>query len=134
MSMTLISVGYLMLYQADPAAPAPLGSHYSEGWWGWFDQRQYLKTTDQFTSGDWFNPDKYYPTLYPAIPTVLRTILGRTESYFLTDLALCLTFFSGLFLNFRADLNRLLAFGNVMMTYGFTSITNQQLNIAHGVI
>ena len=37
-----------MLYQAHPAAPTPLGSHSSEGWWGWFDQEQYLKITSQF--------------------------------------------------------------------------------------
>ena len=125
-SMAVISVGWLMLYQAHPAAPAPLGSHPSEGWWGWFDQGQYLKITSQFAAGDWFNPDKYYPPLYPAIPTIINTVLGRTESYVLTDLALCLAFFGGLFLNFRTYLNPLLALGSVVLMYGLTSITYEQ--------
>ena len=125
-SMAVISVGWLMLYKAHPAAPAPLGSHPSEGWWGWFDQGQYLKITSQFAAGDWFNPDKYYPPLYPAIPAVISTVVGRTESYVLTDLALCLAFFGGLFLNFRAYLNPLLALGSVVLMYGLTSITYEQ--------
>ena len=125
-SMAVISVGWLMLYQAHPAAPTPLGSHSSEGWWGWFDQGQYLKITSQFAAGDWFNDDKYYPPLYPAIPAIINKFLGRTESYVLTDLALCLSFFGGLFLYFRTYLNPSLALGSVVLMYGLTSITYEQ--------
>ena len=111
-----------MLYQAR-STPTPLGSHSSEGWWGWFDQGQYLKITSQFAAGDWFNDDKYYPPLYPAIPAIINTVLGRTESYVLTDLALCLAFFGGLFLNFRTYLSPPLALGSVVLMYGLTNIT-----------
>jgi hypothetical protein len=125
-SMALIGAGWLMLYQAHPAAPSPLGTPPGDGWWGWFDQGQYLKITSQFAAGDWFNPDKYYPPLYPAIPAAIGKALGSTEAYMLTDLALCLTFFGGLFLNFRAYLNPLIALGGVILMYGITSITYEQ--------
>ena len=125
-SMAVISVGWLMLYQAHPAAPAPLGSHPGDGWWGWFDQGQYLKITKQLSAGDWFNPDKYYPPLYSAIPAALDKFLGSSEAYFVTDIALCLTFFGGLFLNFKHYLNPLAALGSVVLMYGLSGITYEQ--------
>ena len=124
--MAVISVGWLMLYQAHPAAPAPLGSHPGDGWWGWFDQGQYLKITKQLSAGDWFNPDKYYPPLYSAIPAALDRFLGSSEAYFVTDIALCLTFFGGLFLNFKHYLNPLAALGSVVLMYGLSGITYEQ--------
>lgn len=124
--MVLTSVGWLMLYRAHPGAPSPLGTHPSDGWWGWFDQGQYLKITSQFAAGDWFNPDKYYPPLYPAIPASLSKVLGSNEAYILTDLTLSLAFFSGLFINFRAYLNPLLSLGSIILMYGITRIAYEQ--------
>lgn len=125
-SMAIISISWLALYQAYDAAPLPLGTHTGDGWWGWFDQGQYLKITQQFAAGDFFNPEKYYPPLYPALPAIISNITGSTEAYLALDLTLCLAFFGGLFFNFRAYLNPLISLSGVALMYGSNSITYEQ--------
>ena len=125
-SMAIISICWIMLYNAHHAAPPPLGTHAGDGWWGWFDQDQYLKITEQFAVGDYFNPNKYYPPLYPAIPALISNIVSTTGAYLAVDLMLCLVFFGGLFLNFRTYLNPLISLVSVILMYGVTSITYEQ--------
>ena len=125
-SMLIISFFWLIVYQSHPAAPPPLGTHSGIGWWGWFDQNQYLQITKQFISADYFNPQKYYPPLYPAIASITSGLLGITSAYIITDLALCLLFFGTLFYLFKKYLNPLIVLGSVALAYGATSIAYEQ--------
>ena len=125
-SMLILSFFWLIVYQSHPAAPPPLGTHSGIGWWGWFDQNQYLQITKQFISADYFNPQKYYPPLYPAIASITSGFLGITSAYIITDLALCLLFFGTLFYLFKKYLNPLIVLGSVALAYGATSIAYEQ--------
>ena len=116
----VIAVGWLLLYRSHSASPAPLGTHPAKGWWGWFDQGEYLKITEQFTRFDFFNPDKYYPPLYPALPSLLHPLTGATLAYLFIDLACTLVFFGLLFFIFKRYINPILALSGVVISYGFT--------------
>ena len=100
--------------------------HGGDGWWGWFDQKQYLHITQQLASADFFNPQKYYPPLYPAIPSITSNALGSTVSYIITDFTLCLIFFTSLFFLFKKHLNPLITLASVALIYGTSSIAYQQ--------
>jgi hypothetical protein len=57
---------YSVAYLAHPALPgnnldAPLG------WWGWFDQGQYLREAKAIALHQWTPDNFYYPVLYPLI-------------------------------------------------------------------
>ncbi|MDA7623039.1 hypothetical protein N8645_00745 [bacterium] len=125
-SISLVSITWLLVYKSHPAAPLPLGSHDGIGWWGWFDQMQYLHITKQFASADFFNPEKYYPPLYPAIPSITNNALGSTISYIATDFTLSLIFFTSLLFLFKEYLNPLITLASVALVYGTSSITYQQ--------
>ena len=76
-TLAFCAITWLYIHRFYPASPPPLGLHEGSGWWGWFDQSQYLKMTEQFLSKDFFNPDRYYPPLYPALAAI--------SSYFVAD-------------------------------------------------
>ena len=100
--------------------------HGGDGWWGWFDQKQYHHITQQLASADFFNPQKYYPPLYPAIPSITSNALGSTVSYIITDFTLCLIFFTSLFFLFKKHLNPLITLASYALIYGTSSIAYQQ--------
>ena len=56
-------VAYTFVYLGTDALPgnpvAPIG------WWGWFDQGQYIESARAFADGTWRTYDHFYPPLYP---------------------------------------------------------------------
>lgn len=65
--MGFIAVGYTLAYLGHPVLPG--NSAYPEGWWGWWDQGQYLKCTAGLAKGI-LNKDTYlYPLGYPLVAT-----------------------------------------------------------------
>jgi hypothetical protein len=93
--MALIAVMYVYTYFALPSTP---GNSLSPGWWGWFDQEQYLKQAHAFLHTD-RSPDKhFYPPLYPAVGAIFLN-WSDGHPYFLPNL-LCLLWFVFAFIRF----------------------------------
>ncbi len=111
---------WILLYRNYPDAPAPLGPHEGLGWWGWFDQGQYLKISEQWSNLDFFNPDKYYPPLYPGIIGLIWPIFGKS-GYIVLDAGCALLFSLLLIQIFRSYLSIIIIFLSVALAYGFNS-------------
>jgi len=60
------AIVYTYRYLVDPALPGN-NLTYPEGWWGWFDQSQYLLAAKSWLAGDFAPAHHYYPPLYPVI-------------------------------------------------------------------
>jgi len=55
---------------------------YPLGWWGWYDQGEYLKAAQALAQGD-FSPSKHsYPPLYPALGSVFASVLPVHPFFF----------------------------------------------------
>ncbi len=58
---------------------------YPEGWWGWFDQGQYLREANAFLHHD-LNPNNYfYPPLYPILGAAFIALGLNQHPFFFTD-------------------------------------------------
>lgn len=94
----LVSIGvlYVLVYLAIPAAPGNSPYAHPLGWWGWFDQGQYLRSANALLLYD-LAPDKhFYPPLYPAVGAFfLKWSSGHP--YFLLNL-FCLLWFAYVFI------------------------------------
>lgn len=125
--LTLISVigAWILLYHTTPGAPQPLGRYEGIGWWGWFDQGEYLKITEQFSNLDFFNPDKLYPPLYPGIAALLWPIF-KEYGYIILDAGCTLLFFLLLIKIFRDYLTPFAVLLAVAFAYGFNRILFDQ--------
>jgi len=78
---------YLWAYQIHPVRPGadPI---YPLGWWGWWDQGQYLKCTVSLARGS-LTPDTYwYPLGYPAIGALFYRFMPPLHAFLLPDLIL----------------------------------------------
>jgi len=95
--MALIAVIYAYTYFALPYTPGN-DFEYPLGWWGWFDQGQYLKAAQAFLHGGLTADNHNYPPLYPAVGAIfLKWSSGHP--YFLPDL-LCWLWFVFVFIRF----------------------------------
>lgn len=83
--LSLAFVFYTILYLSQPSLPG--NSEYPQGWWGWFDQGQYIGSSRSFSDGTWRTFDHFYPPAYswlgsffirlwPANPFFLIDFLG----------------------------------------------------------
>jgi len=78
---------YCYFYLNHPALPGN-NLEYPRGWWGWFDQGEYLKAAAAIGVGD-FSPAKHaYPPLYPAIGSVFLSVLPVHPFFFFNLLGL----------------------------------------------
>lgn len=57
---------FLVAYFAHPALPGN-NADYPLGWWGWFDQGEYLKSAKAIASKNFESANYYYPPLYPIL-------------------------------------------------------------------
>ena len=57
---------YLVAYFAHPALPGN-NPDYPMGWWGWFDQGEYLKAAKAIAARDFSTENYYYPPLYTLL-------------------------------------------------------------------
>jgi len=78
---------YCYFYLIAPEAPGHDVAH-MEGWFGWFDQGQYLKAAIAFGVGDFSPSSHYYPPLYPYIGHLFYGIMPRDPFFFIN----CLSF------------------------------------------
>lgn len=69
LTLGVAAIVYCFFYFNYPALPGN-SLAYPRGWWGWFDQGEYIKAAQAFVEGE-FSPEKHsYPPLYPAIGSI----------------------------------------------------------------
>ena len=98
--LVLTGVFYSVSYFAMPATPGNAPSVHPMGWWGWFDQSQYLASAEAMTRGDFTPGHHYYPPLYPALGALFLP-WSSGHPYFLINAA-CLLWMCFVFLRFSA--------------------------------
>jgi hypothetical protein len=75
------TLAYCYFYLHYPASPGN-NLEYPRGWWGWFDQGEYIKAAAAIEAGD-FSPAKHtYPPLYPAIGSLFMSVLPVHPFFF----------------------------------------------------
>src|SRR5262245_42859488 len=95
--MALIAVIYVYIYFSLPYTPGN-SFEYPLGWWGWFDQGEYLKAAHAILHGDLTQDKHIYPPLYPAVGAIFIK-WSSGHPYFLPDL-LCWLWFVFAFIRF----------------------------------
>ena len=81
------SVFYLGAYLQYPALPGN-NLTYPEGWWGWFDQGEYLKATKAFFSLNFDPANHRYPPLYPLLGAIFYKWWPNHPYFFVNGAAL----------------------------------------------
>jgi hypothetical protein len=71
--LCFLAACYLLIYFAHPALPGN-NSEYPLGWWGWFDQGEYLKEAKAITRLDLAPGNYFYPPLYPLLGSVFVNV------------------------------------------------------------
>jgi hypothetical protein len=66
LAVAVLAAYYLVQYALAEARPDPKAL-YPLGWWGWFDQGEYLKSIRAFATGALRSPDLLYPPLYALL-------------------------------------------------------------------
>ncbi|NDV87921.1 hypothetical protein GTW51_14540 [Aurantimonas aggregata] len=74
-------------------------SEYPLGWWGWFDQGQYLTAATAFLNGDFSPSQHFYPPLYPFLGSLFLR-LSESHAFYLPNLALAVGYFAVLVMLF----------------------------------
>lgn len=114
--LTAIGVSYVVGYLALPATPGNSPYAHPLGWWGWFDQGEYLKAAYALFQRD-FSPDKhFYPPLYPAFGALFLS-WSSGHPYFLLNLS-CLLWFVYVFV--RVSDYYIPRWGGVLILLGTT--------------
>lgn len=118
--LLIITIAYIIAYFNIPATPGNYPSTHPLGWWGWFDQGQYLLSAEALTHGD-LTPEKhYYPPLYPALGAIFLN-WSSGHMYFVLNL-LALLWFAYVFVRFSDRYiprwgSTLLLFGTTVFSY-----------------
>ncbi len=95
--LALVAQAYIIYHMQHGAAPGNNPAH-PEGWWGWFDQGNYLTAAYAFAAFNFSFEQHFYPPLYPLLGAVFSRING-THPYWLVNL-LCLLWFTWVFIHF----------------------------------
>jgi hypothetical protein len=114
--IVIVAAVYIVGYFA--LSPTPGNSPYAHplGWWGWFDQGQYLKSAYALLQLD-FSPDKhFYPPLYPAVGGIFLA-WSSGHPFFLLNL-ICLLWFAYVFI--RVADRYIPRWGSVLVLFGTT--------------
>ena len=93
--LALIAVAYLVGYLGNPVRPGKDPGAPS-GWWGWFDQGQYLLSARAISHLDFAPANHYYPPLYP-LAGALFVRIWPNHPFWLIDLV-SLLWFSAVFI------------------------------------
>ena len=86
---------YMWSYWTHPNLPL-INPQYPEGWWGWFDQSQYLRSIQAFATGELKRESFLYPPFYALISAPFWP-LSKNHPTLLPDLICFLAFFGGMF-------------------------------------
>ncbi|SOD30475.1 hypothetical protein SAMN05518800_6083 [Variovorax sp. YR752] len=78
---------YCYFYLNHPALPGN-NLEYPRGWWGWFDQGEYIKAAAAIRIGDFSHAKHAYPPLYPAIGSIFMPVLPVHPFFFFNLLSL----------------------------------------------
>lgn len=81
--MLLVAV-YLSSYLSNPAVPGNAG-RFPLGWWGWWDQSQYLLSARSLAHGDLLPGHHWYPLGYAVLGAPF-TLLSRLHPFLVPDL------------------------------------------------
>lgn len=120
--MALIAVTYVFTYFALPSTPGNNPHANTLGWWGWFDQGEYLRGAEALLHGDLTRDKYFYPPLYLAVGAVfLKWSSGHP--YFLPNL-LCLLWFVFVFIRFA---DRYVSRWSALLLLFCTIIVNHEL-------
>lgn len=96
--LAFIALAYIAAYFAFPPTPGNSPGAHPLGWWGWFDQGQYLLSANALAQFDLGRDKHFYPPLYPAIGAIfLKWSSGHM--YFAVNL-LALLWFAFMFIRF----------------------------------
>ena len=95
--LALAAAVYMAGYSGHEALPGnnPL---YPRGWWGWYDQGEYLRSANAMRHFDWNSANHYYPPLYPLLGTPFVDLLPM-HAFLPVDL-LCYLLFVYFFVDF----------------------------------
>ncbi len=81
----LLPLRLILSYIGDPAVPGNHG-RFPNGWWGWWDQAQYILSARSLAAGDLAPDHHWYPIGYAMLGAPF-TVLSRLHPYLLPDLA-----------------------------------------------
>jgi len=82
--LLLLLLAYVVGYLQHPALPGN-NPEYPQGWWGWFDQGQYLKAAWSFSAMNLSPQNYFYPPLYSMLGA-LFVRLSPLHPFMLIDL------------------------------------------------
>ena len=91
-----IAMVYTLAYLAHPATPGNHPNKHPEGWWGWFDQGQYLLSAQSMAEKKLSATNHLYPPLYSALGAVFSK-WSSGHMFFLINMA-ALIWFSFVFI------------------------------------
>ncbi|HBX7941091.1 MULTISPECIES: hypothetical protein [Enterobacteriaceae] len=123
LSITLFSaiVFYCFFYLSNAALPGN-NIHEPLGWWGWFDQGQYLKGALALSQFNFSPENHYYPPLYPFMGSLFIKVLPVHPFFFIDGLAFILFTYS--FIKFSS---RYCGFWLSMVLYAATVYFNKPI-------
>lgn len=84
---TVVAAAYLWAYQTNANRPGASAT-YPLGWWGWWDQGQYLKCTASLARGSLTSGTYWYPLGYPAIGALFYRFTPPLHAFLLPNLIL----------------------------------------------
>lgn len=87
---------YVSSYVGNPAVPGNHG-RFPLGWWGWWDQSQYLLSARSFAHADFSPAHHWYPPGYSVFGAPFL-LLSASHPYLLPDLACLLASYAGFLL------------------------------------
>lgn len=120
----VFTLAYVACYLAYPSLPG--NSPHLEGWWGWFDQGQYLKSVKALASGKLDPEFHWYPMGYALLATPFYRMMP-VHPYFLPNLALLLTsVWLYLAIVAELELNRLAGFAMLVLCVLASPLVFQQ--------
>ena len=88
--LAFVSLEYAMAYLLCPATPG-INVEKPLGWWGWFDQGQYLNSAKAMAQLDFSSGKHFYPPLYPLLGSFFVKWLP-SHPFWLIDLVSLLWF------------------------------------------
>ena len=97
--LALAAAVYMAGYAGHEAMPGN-NPVYPLGWWGWYDQGEYLKSANAIRHFDWNTANHFYPPFYPLLGALFVDLLSMHA--FLPINLLCYLLFIYFFVDFAS--------------------------------
>ena len=95
----VLAVLYLFVYFGHPALPGN-NPAFPLGWWGWFDQGEYLKAAKAISRFDLESSNFFYPPLYPLLGAIF-VVVNPMHAFAILNMA-CFLLFAHYFVSMAA--------------------------------